>query len=112
MSQVVKGFSFGMDERFDEDGALRLVVRGELDMAVAEALGQRLGELKRRNTVVRLDLAEVEFMDSSGLQAVIAALADSRQDGWKLEIADEVTTPVARLIDIVGVRARFWPGND
>lgn len=112
MSHVVEGSSFHMEERFDQDGALRLVLRGELDMAVADALTQRLSGLKQRKGLVRLDLAELEFMDSSGLQAVIKALADSRQDGWKLEIADEVTEPVARLIDLVGVRTRFWPTGD
>jgi anti-anti-sigma factor len=101
-----------MDECFDPDGALRLALRGELDMAVADVLSQRLGELKRRKAVVRLDLAGLEFMDSSGLRVVIAAVADSRRDGWRLEIADEVATPVARLIDIVGVSSRFWPSTD
>ena len=112
MSQKVEGSSFGIDERFDEDGALRLALRGELDMAVSDALTERLAELKQRKSVVRLDLARLEFMDSSGLRAVIRALVDSRQDGWRLEIADEVTEPVARLIDLVGVRARFWPPHD
>ena len=101
-----------MHERVDEDGGLRLALGGELDLAVADSLTKRLGELKQRHGVVRLDLSGVEFMDSSGLRAVIMALADSRQDGWKLEIADGVTPPVARLIDIAGVRARFWPGHD
>jgi anti-sigma B factor antagonist len=109
MSQMVEGSSFDITERFDEDGALRLALHGELDITVADALTERLDELKQRMAFVRLDLAELGFMDSSGLRAVILALADSRQDGWRLEIADEVSAPVARLIDIAGVRSRFWP---
>jgi anti-anti-sigma factor len=100
-----------MGERFDEDGALRLTLTGELDLAVSDELTKRLVELKQQHAVVRLDLAGLEFMDSSGLRAVITALADSRQNGWKLEIADEVTPSVANLIDIVGVRSRFWPAD-
>jgi anti-anti-sigma factor len=85
---------------------------GELDIAVADALTERLSELKERKAFVRLDLAGLQFMDSFGLHAVIMALADSRQDGWRLEIADELTAPVARLLDIVGVRSHFWPRHD
>lgn len=110
--RIVEEPWFGIDERFDEDGALRLALRGELDMAVAGSLTQRLRELKHRKAFVRLDLAKLEFMDSSGLRAVAMALTDARQDGWKLEIADEVTPPVARLIELAGVRPRFWPRND
>ena len=109
---MVEGSSFAIDERLDEDGALRLALRGELDVAVAGVLRWRLDELKQRKEFVRLDLAGLEFMDSSGLQVVIMALADSNQDGWRLEIAEEVTSPVARLIDLVGVRSHFWPGDD
>lgn len=111
MSHITQGSSFGFEERFDDDGALRLALRGELDIAVADIVTRRLGELKQRKGVVRLDLARLAFMDSSGLQAVIIALADSRQDGWKLEIAGEVTEPVAQLIDIAGVRSHFWPSD-
>jgi anti-sigma B factor antagonist len=109
---MVGGSSFAIDERFDEDGALRLALRGELDVAVAGVLTRRLDELKQRKEFVRLDLAGLEFMDSSGLQVVITALADSHQDGWQLEIAEEVTAPVARLIELVGVHSRFWPRHD
>jgi anti-anti-sigma factor len=112
MSHAVEGTSFQMVEHFDEDGALRLALRGDLDMAVADDLTQRLRQLKQRRTLVRLDLAQLDFMDSSGLRVVITALADSRQDGWKLEISDDVTKPVARLIEIAGVGSRFWPGTD
>jgi anti-anti-sigma factor len=101
-----------MEERLDKDGALRLVLRGELDLAVADALTQRLSELKQYTSSVRLDVAGLEFMDSSGLRAVIMALAESRRDGWQLEIVDEVTAPVARLIDLVGVRSHFWPRSN
>jgi anti-anti-sigma factor len=112
VSQVVEGSSFDIDERFDEDGALWLALHAELDIAVADALTERLSELKQRNAFVRLDFAGLQFMDSSGLHAVIMALAGSRQDGWHLEIADELTALVDRLIDIVGVRSNFWPRHD
>ena len=109
---MVEGSSFAIDEHFDADGALRLALRGELDIAVAGLLTRRLDELKQRKEFVRLDLAGLEFMDSSGLQAVIMALAESREDGWQLEIVDELTAPVAHLIEFVGVRDRFWPDSD
>ena len=50
---------FGMQELFDDPDAVRLVVSGELDLAVAAMLGDRLRQLGREGHAVRLDLAEL-----------------------------------------------------
>src|SRR5689334_7568683 len=56
-----------------ELGQLRLRVRGELDMATAPNLAQRLSELRRSHQAVVLDLDEVRFIDMSGLRVVLNA---------------------------------------
>jgi anti-anti-sigma factor len=99
-------------EEFDPDGTLRLALVGELDLASVEALEARLTELRRGGYDVRLDLAQLEFMDSSGLAQLVAAITESRANGWRLEIGTEVTPAVARLVEITGTGAFFWPGED
>ncbi|HUA03642.1 MAG TPA: STAS domain-containing protein [Solirubrobacteraceae bacterium] len=101
--------SFRMDEQFDDDGALRLVLYGELDLAVAAALRERLEVLKSHGEHVRVDLARLGFMDSSGLRELIVAIGDARRDGWQFEIDRPVSTPVRRVIDLAGVDSYFWP---
>jgi len=93
----------------DCDGVIRIVFRsdhltllGDLDLAVAERLTTRLEELKGGGGPVRLDLSRLAFIDSSGIQAILVALADARWTGWQLDIAPEVSPSVARATQIVG----------
>jgi anti-anti-sigma factor len=95
--------------RLNVDGWLRLTLRGELDLSVAETLSARLDELKAAGHPVRLDLSEVTFIDSSGLQALLLALTDARWTGWQLEVAPEVSPAVARATEIVRIAQVLWP---
>ena len=90
---------------------MRLALGGELDLAVVDALDARFVKLKRAGRRVRLDLAELEFIDSTGLRELILAVADAERDGWELEIDPHVSEPVRRVIELAGVRTRFWPGT-
>ena len=101
---------FRMREVFDDpDKGVRLVVSGELDLAVAEMLGDRLRQLRKAGCDVRLDLGELDFIDSSGLRDLITALAESRSDGWRLDIDPRVSEAVRRTVDLAGLHAHFWP---
>lgn len=100
---------FGMRELFDDPGAVRLVVSGELDLAVAAMLGDRLRQLGREGYAVRLDLAELGFIDSSGLRELIIAFSQARSDGRRLDIDPQITEPVQRTIEVAGLHSHFWP---
>jgi anti-anti-sigma factor len=100
---------FRMREVFDGPDTLRLVLSGELDLAVAAILGERLRHLRTAGFDVRLDLAELDFIDSSGLRELITALAESRSDGWRLDIDPQVSEAVRRTVDLAGLHAHFWP---
>jgi len=103
--------AFELRERLDDDATLRLIVLGDLDTAVAGNLTERLHELHATGHPVRLDLSQLAFIDSSGVQALLAALTDARSDGWQLEVAREVSLSVERAAQIVGIAQALWPDD-
>ncbi|MGH2894719.1 MAG: STAS domain-containing protein, partial [Solirubrobacteraceae bacterium] len=82
---------FRLEERFERDGTLRLMLIGELDVAVIEHLSMRLRELRKAAYPVRLDLSELQFIDSSGIQEVIREITTARRAGWALEADGPMT---------------------
>jgi anti-anti-sigma factor len=100
---------FEVRERVDVDGVLRLILMGDLDLPVVEIVSERLEELKAAGGPVRLDLSQLAFIDSSGLQALIVALIDARSIGWELEVAPEVGPSVERAAQVVGIAQVLWP---
>lgn len=107
--ELIPGFR--IEQRAEPDGAVRVCVAGELDLAVAPALSLQLERLKGTLKVVRLDLSAVTFMDSMGLGTVLGAALDARRDGWELEICGPLTRPVHRVIEISGAGPYLWPDN-
>ena len=72
---------FGLTEE-PFTGGLVLAVSGELDLATAPALRERLGAaLDSGTTRIVVDLREVTFMDSVGLAAVVHARSRLGADG-------------------------------
>jgi anti-anti-sigma factor len=90
-----------LELRIERDhGAPRLVVAGELDLASVESLESEMKQLESSEpAVLVLDLRELEFMDSTGLRAVIAADARARERGARLIVvrAPEDVDRVFRL---------------
>jgi anti-anti-sigma factor len=88
-----------------DQGGLRLSLRGELDFASTRVLDDRLTRLRAKKRAVRLDLSELEFIDSTGLHLLIRSLGDARSNEWSLQIEPEVSPMVQRLFRLV----RFDP---
>jgi anti-anti-sigma factor len=101
--------AFELRERQEADGTVRLTLLGDLDLPVTDTLTARLEELKAAGHPVRLDLSQLAFIDSSGLQALLLALTDARWIGWRLEVAPEVSSSVARAAQLVGINQVLWP---
>jgi anti-anti-sigma factor len=91
---------FRLEERFERDGSLRLMLIGELDVAVIDHLSTRLRELRKGGYPVRLDLSELQFVDSSGIQEILRAVSAARRDGWQLAVDGPMTDQVAHQIKI------------
>jgi anti-sigma B factor antagonist len=100
------------EEQIDEDGVVRLTLVGELDIAVADQLTRRVHELATARQRIRLDLSQLDFVDSTGLRAVIGAVMESERDGFELEIVPEVNGQVRRLVDLSGVADKLWPEGE
>ncbi|MHB1836281.1 MAG: STAS domain-containing protein [Solirubrobacteraceae bacterium] len=89
------------EDRVDRRVTISLV--GELDLAGAPSLEDRLGELESAGEPVRLDLSRLTFIDSTGIKVLIRALMRARRDGWELEVAPRLTPPVSRVLKLVRV---------
>jgi len=87
--------------------AIVLTQAGELDLATAPRLFERLEPHRRPGSEVVLDLREVDFMDCYTLGCIVAAHADSATEGWTLRLLVEAP-PVLRLLELTGA-ARLLP---
>lgn len=103
---------FQVEQTVDPDGHVRLSLRGELDHATSDGLLRRLGELKTAGEPVRLDLSGLEFIDSSGVQAVLISVREARRDAWRLEIDPQISWQVKDVFDVLGLGAVLWPERD
>jgi anti-sigma B factor antagonist len=96
---------------FDTDtrpGALRLFVRGQLDMTAESVFNEALISAGRFRRPVELDLSEVDFIDGSGLSILIEAERRARGTGRQLTIVN-ASRAVHRLIEITGTADRLPP---
>lgn len=91
------------------EGATRLRLRGELDAATAVELGQHVAASTANE--VELDMAEVTFMDSSGLAAVLEAHRRLAADHRRLVLVGR-STAVQRVLDLAGVAAHLDLARD
>jgi anti-anti-sigma factor len=106
-----EGKRFEMHEGEDDDGALRLSLTGELDVLGANQLKARVEELRSAGVALRLDLSWLEFIDSSGLNALIVAAHAARSKGWRLEVDRNMQPQVERVIELVGASAYLWSSD-
>jgi stage II sporulation protein AA (anti-sigma F factor antagonist) len=81
---TVPGFS--IDDEVLDDGTRVLTVSGELDLATAPVLGQRIRRPLFWRDVDRLvvDLTQVSFVDSSGTNALVLSFAHAQALGRRV----------------------------
>jgi anti-sigma B factor antagonist len=106
---ALAGPSFEIRESVDEDGAARMTMIGELDIAVADEVEERLRRLREAGRRVRLDLSQLDFIDSSGVRAIVLGLKHARQGGHELDVDRRISPTVKRMIEIMGIAPQLWP---
>lgn len=88
-------------EVIQREAAVFVEVHGELDVATAPLLGERLAEAQETGTsVIVVDIDDVPFVDSTGLRALLQAQASA---GDRLRIT-RGCEQAQRLFELAGVR--------
>jgi anti-anti-sigma factor len=91
-----------------EDGRQVLQPRGELDLAEVQALRGRLRDLMCAERETVLDLSELAFIDSSGIQLLFEATREAKSNGWHLQLrnpsaAAHNTLKLAGVLTLLGL---------
>jgi anti-anti-sigma factor len=84
----------------EADGITIVAVSGELDAASTADLQVPLQEVSAHAGAVVLDLSDCQFVDSTGLHAIIDARAAIEQRGGRFALCCVENGPVARVIEV------------
>ena len=95
-----RDFSMSVD---DDNGKAVVRVVGEIDLETAPALESRLVELAGSGTrVVTVDMAEIDFIDSTGLHALVVGYRALRALGGDLLVQSPSRNAV-RILELSGL---------
>jgi anti-sigma B factor antagonist len=86
----------------------RVVASGELDAATAGQLAESLDGLPDGTTAVSLDLADVTFIDSSGLRVIAAEVRRADETGRPFTVT-AASEPVRRIFEMTGLGDLLTP---
>ncbi|MBE9059063.1 MULTISPECIES: STAS domain-containing protein [Sphaerospermopsis] len=86
--------------------------QGSIDLQVGTALSEKMAGVKPQpDQLWVIDLAEVEFMDSSGLVPLVQALKAVRESGCRLVLCN-VQAPVRLVLELTHLDSVFEIVND
>ena len=92
-------------------GQTVLAVAGEIDTQSADELRGKVDELDVSHRTLVLDLHGVEFVDSSGLGALLGIKKQQDRGGGRLVLA-RMSAPVARILQITRMDGVFTVADD
>jgi anti-sigma B factor antagonist len=92
----------------ERPGRGRVIVRaqGELDLMSVPELEAALEEAGEEGVAIELDLAELEFIDSTGVHLILRTSARSRRHGRDFAIT-AASPEVRRAFELVGLLDRL-----
>jgi anti-sigma B factor antagonist len=95
--------SFVVSVAEPDPGVPWVTVQGDVDMSTAPRLEEALDDVHRRfRQVATLDLADLQFIDSSGLRVLLLAARREHRAGRRLRVVN--TDPqVRRLFELVAL---------
>lgn len=100
--------TFTLAEDVGSDGERVIRLRGELDIESAPDLERVLLRSRPARQRVVLDLAELKFMDSTGLRVLVRARTAADEGRWEIGLRN-VPPTIRRLFDMTGVHAALPP---
>jgi len=92
-------------KQLDEGPQLRLSLKGELDLSNANILEAALTEAFASDKKILIDLGRLEFLDSTGIALLVAALG--RPDAERLSFLPSESSGVRRLLSLTGLEKRM-----
>jgi anti-sigma B factor antagonist len=87
-----------------EGNRLRIALNGEMDLSNTECAGSILREALGSGNSVVIDLAKLEFLDSTGLALLVEAMHDG---GERLSFLPSEHAAVQRLLSLTGLDERM-----
>jgi anti-anti-sigma factor len=94
--------TFTLAEDAGRDGERVIRLRGELDIESAPDLERVLLRSRPAGQRVVLDLADLKFMDSTGLRVLLRARVAADEGRWEIRLRN-VPPTIRRLFDMTGV---------
>jgi anti-anti-sigma factor len=94
-----------MVHQTDEGALVRLALHGELDLSNAKTLEASMREALAADTHVLVDLAKLEFLDSTGINLLVLAMKE--QEAGKLTFLPSESPAVCRLLNLTGLDERL-----
>src|ERR1700739_4867897 len=94
---------FAIQVAQDDDGSVRVQVRGELDMSTSPQLDETLRREIDAGKRVVVDLSEIAFIDSTGLNSLITALRASDSNGGALVVSPSLPAQVRKVLEVTGL---------
>lgn len=92
-----------------------IVLGGEIDIAAVGALRAEFDDLLAAAVPITIDLRDVSFIDSSGVEALCAARRDAERSGGSV-VLRAPSAPVVRVLEVTGLddlfRIERLPGDD
>jgi anti-sigma B factor antagonist len=87
----------------EDDDAVRLVLRGELDIATVPELVEALERAERRHPdLMVLDAEQLSFVDASGFKVLLQAARRALRDGRRVQLVNP-SRGVTRTLRITGI---------
>jgi anti-anti-sigma factor len=102
-------------ETVEEEGLVRLLLRGELDLSTVSKVEEELRKAEAAEPgLLVLDLSGLNFLDSTGLRLIVTADQRAREQGRRVAIVKGPET-VQRVFSITRLDERLEmvePGGD
>jgi anti-anti-sigma factor len=88
------------------NGVRTVAVTGDIDMQTAAALAEGLAAVSDHAGPLFIDMADVRFIDSSGLRVLLDFMATRPGPEPRVQIVNG-SKPVLRLLDVTGLTEHF-----
>ncbi|SDB87477.1 anti-anti-sigma factor [Sanguibacter gelidistatuariae] len=90
----------------DVEGTTHVILRGEIDAALRDQAGEAMVFVVAANSPVVADVADVTFIDSSGLAFLVQLHRLCAESGLDLELRDP-SQNILDLLEVLGMAGEF-----